>query len=218
MADIRKKTDAILVPPYDHPDIILGQGTQALELEEQVEALLAQSTLETPHETMKKKLDAVIAPIGGGGMMSGICTALYGTGIKCFGAEPSFQGANDAQIGLKQGKRITKVSTLTIADGVRTPVGEIPWTVISDSQKLHGIYSVTEEQIKAALKLLMERAKLFVEPTAALGLAVVLYNEDFRRMVQEEAGERGWNIGVFLSGGNTTMEAIAKLFNSPKAG
>jgi threonine dehydratase len=214
VADIMKETGATLVPPYDHPDIILGQGTQALEFEEQVATLLA----EHPERGIpgKKKLDAVIAPVGGGGMMSGICTALHGTGIKCFGAEPSFQGANDAERGLKEGRRIPKVSSLTIADGVRTPVGLIPWSIISDPEKLSGIHSVTEDQIKAALRLLMERAKLFVEPTAALGLAVVLYNEEFRKLVENEGGEEGWNIGIVLSGGNTTMEALAKLFQTPE--
>ena len=124
----------------------------------------------------------------------------------------SLQVANDAEMGLKQGERITKVKSLTIADGVRTPVGKIPWSVISDKEKLEGIYSVSEEQIKGALKLAMERAKLFIEPTSAVPLAVVLYNEEFRKYVQEQAGEEGWNIGVVLSGGNTTMEALAKIF------
>ncbi|KAK3714483.1 hypothetical protein LTR37_007789 [Vermiconidia calcicola] len=212
--EVIANTGATLVPPYDHPDIILGAGTQALELEQQVEDLLAQQ----PDLGIRGrgKLDAVIAPIGGGGMLSGICTALHGTGVKVFGAEPSFDGANDAEIGLKQGKRIEKVSTLTIADGLRTSVGAIPWSIISDKEKLDDIYSVTEEQIKAALKLLMERAKLFVEPSAAVSLAVVLYNESFRQMVQRKAGEEGCNIGVVLSGGNTTMEAMAKLFAAPE--
>ncbi|KAF2482841.1 pyridoxal-phosphate dependent enzyme-domain-containing protein [Neohortaea acidophila] len=205
-----KDTGATLIPPYDHPNIILGQGTQALELEQQVEDLLFRdSSLGVPG---KQKLDAVIAPIGGGGMLSGICTALAGTGIIVFGAEPNFEGANDAEMGLKQGTRIEKVKTLTIADGLRTPVGEIPWSIISDKTKLQGIYSVTEEQIKSALRLVMERAKLFIEPSAAVPLAVVLYNEDFRKLVEEQAGPGGWNVGVILSGGNTTVEAIAKLF------
>jgi threonine dehydratase len=129
---------------------------------------------------------------------------------------PMFSRTNDAERGLKQGKRIESVKTLTIADGLRTPVGEIPWTIISDKEKLEGIYSVTEDQITAALKLLMERAKLYVEPSAAVSLAVVLYNEDFRKMVEAAAGEDGWNIGVVLSGGNTTLEALAKLFADPK--
>lgn len=210
VADVIKETGATLVPPYDHPDIILGQGTQALELEQQVEDVLLQVPfLGVPGRT---KLDAVIAPIGGGGMLSGICTALHGTGIKVFGAEPNFEGANDAERGLKEGTRIEKVKTLTIADGLRTPVGKIPWSVITDKEKLEGIYSVSEEQITAALRLAMERAKLFIEPSAAVPLAVVLFNEDFRKMVEREAGEAGWNIGIILSGGNTTLEAISKLF------
>ncbi|KAK5114597.1 hypothetical protein LTR85_010174 [Meristemomyces frigidus] len=214
VADVIKETGATLVPPYDHPDIILGQGTQALELEQQVEDMLAQDP--SLGISGKKKLDAVIAPIGGGGMLGGICVALHGTGIKVFGAEPEFEGANDAELGLKQDKRIESVKTLTIADGLRTPVGDIPWSIITDKQKLAGIYSVTEEQIKAALRLIMERAKLFVEPSAAVPLAVVLYNEEFRKVLGREAGEEGWNLGIVLSGGNTTMEAIAKLFEAPK--
>jgi threonine dehydratase len=123
--DVIKKTGATLIPPYDHPDIILGAGTQALELEQQAEELIdIDPSLGIQGKT---RLDAVIAPIGGGGMLSGICTALHGTGIKVFGAEPNVDGTNDAERGLKQGKRIESVKTLTIADGLRTPVGAIPW-------------------------------------------------------------------------------------------
>lgn len=212
--DVISKTGALLVPPYDHPDIILGQGTLALELEMQVEELLAKDTSEerVGIHASGRKLDAVIAPCGGGGMLSGVATALSGTGIKVFGAEPSFQGADDARRGLAAGKRIPAVKTLTIADGLRTPVGEIPWTVLSDKTKLAGMYAASEEQIKRAMRLLLERAKVFVEPSAAVPLAVVLYNEEFRRLVERESGDRGWNVGVVLSGGNTTVEAIAKLF------
>ena len=206
-----EETGATLVPPYDHPDIILGQGTQALEFEEQVAQLIKHRPECSVHPD-KLGLDAVIAPIGGGGMLSGIATALEGSGIKIFGAEPSFEGANDAEIGLQQGERVEQVKTLTIADGLRTPVGEIPWSVIAQKSKVEGIYSVDEEEIKAALRLLLERAKFFVEPSAAVGLAVVLYNQEFRRAVKQYAGEKGWNIGIILSGGNTTVEAIASLF------
>lgn len=212
--DIISRTGATLVPPYDHPDIILGAGTQALELEQQAEELLASNpSLGIPGHG---KLDAVIAPIGGGGMLGGICTALHGTGIRVFGAEPNFQGANDAERGLKQGLRIEQVKTLTIADGLRTPVGKTNWDIISDRSKLAGLFSVSEEEIKAALKLAMERAKLFIEPSAAVSLAVALFNEEFRRVVEREAGEEGWNVGVVLSGGNTTVEALAKLFAAPE--
>jgi threonine dehydratase len=192
---------ATTIPPYDHPNIILGQGTSALEFEKQV-------------EDMGSKLDAVIAPLGGGGLLSGIATALAGTGILVFGSEPRFQGANDGERGLREGKRITEVSTLTIADGLRTPVGVLNWSVISDKEKVQGVFSVTEEQIKKAMKLVLERMKVVVEPSACVPLAVVLYNEDFRRLVETKGGDKGWNIGVVFSGGNTTVEAIGKLFEA----
>jgi len=234
--EVRERTGAVLVPPYDHPDVILGQGTLALEMEEQVERMLSGgyrgNGLErggcsfavgegnggthedgaAQHNRKSKRLDAVIAPCGGGGMLSGVATALAGTGVRVFGAEPSFEGADDARRGLAQGRRIEKVKTLTIADGLRTPVGTIPWTVISDKDKVKDMFSVTESQIKSAMRLMLERAKLFIEPSAAVGVAVALYNEDFRQMVQEEAGEEGWNVGIVLTGGNTTVDAIAKLF------
>ncbi|KAH7053136.1 pyridoxal-phosphate dependent enzyme-domain-containing protein [Macrophomina phaseolina] len=209
--EVIARTGAILVPPYDHPDIILGQGTAALEFDDQVRKLVADKpALSVRPEA--QSLDVVITPCGGGGLLSGTATALSGTGIRVFGAEPSFEGADDARRGLKEGKRITTVKSLTIADGVRTPVGEFPWSVISDKNKVKGIFAVTEDQIKSAMRLLMERMKVFVEPTAALGLAVCLYNEEFRRLAEQEAGEQGWNVGIVLSGGNTTMEAIGKLF------
>lgn len=225
--DVIRDTGAVLVPPYDHPDIILGQGTMALELEEQAEALIREDLALSVHHqgnqdvtngdrnsmaSKSRHLDAVIAPIGGGGMLSGIATALHGSGTYVFGAEPSFEGADDACRGLAAGKRIHTVSTLTIADGLRTPVGEIPWTIISDTSKVRGVYAVTEEQILQAMKLVLERMKAFVEPSAVVGLAVALYNEEFRSLVEREGGEEGWDIGIVLSGGNTTTEAIGKMF------
>jgi len=203
--DIQADTGAVLVPPYDHPDIILGQGTLALEFEKQVAEM---------QSGKGHGLDAVIAPCGGGGMLSGVATALISTGVAVFGAEPSFEGADDARRGLAADppKRVESVKTLTIADGLRTPLGEITWTVISDKTKVRGMFSVSEEQIKSAMRLLLERAKLFIEPSGAVGLAVALYDEEFRKIAEEEGGEEGWNVGIVLSGGNTTVEAIAKLF------
>ncbi|KAL8916200.1 MAG: hypothetical protein Q9208_008652 [Pyrenodesmia sp. 3 TL-2023] len=235
--DVIKKTGAVLVPPYDHPNIILGQGTMALELEEQVRDLVkedaslsshgtrgmrldGQPTMngssahgkETSRERLAGHLDAVIAPLGGGGMLSGIATALHGTGTKVFGAEPSFQGADDGRRGLEANERVTSVKTLTIADGLRTPVGVLNWTVISDKSKVKGVFSVTEEQILSAMRLVVERMKVFVEPSAVVGLAVCLYDEGFRKIVEQEGGEEGWDVGIVLSGGNTTLEAISKMF------
>ncbi|KAJ4982951.1 Serine racemase [Stagonosporopsis vannaccii] len=209
------ETGAVFVPPYDHPDIILGQGTMAIEFERQVADLLSgqANTIEE-----KKGLSAVITPCGGGGMLSGNAIALQGTGIKVFGAEPDFEGADDAKRGVEGGERITEVSTLTIADGLRTPLGEWTWKVISDKSLVSGLYTVTEENIRNAMRLVLERMKCFVEPSAAVGLATVLYNEDFRKMVEAEAGDDGWNIGVILSGGNTTVQAIGNLYSSAGQG
>lgn len=227
---VLERTGGVLVPPYDHEDIILGQGTVGVELEGQVRGLLAgegedeEEGAEGGRRRRKRKrregqvLDAVVAPLGGGGLLSGIATAMEGTGTRVFGAEPSFQGADDGRRGLASGERVTSVSSLTIADGLRTPVGVLPWSVISDKEKVQGVFAVSEEQIKAAMRLVMERMKVVVEPSAAVGLAVVLYDEDFRRLVETEGGEEGWDVGVVLSGGNTTVEAVGGLFAGAGAG
>jgi threonine dehydratase len=227
-----KKTGAALIPPYDHPDIILGAGTLGLEMQAQVAQMLASSSESTtlgawtqpkcsyataagdhgPKPGRKKGLDAIIAPCGGGGMLSGTALSCAGTGIFVFGAEPSFQGANDCARGLSAGRRIERVSTLTIADGLRTPVGAIPWSIISKPEMVRAVYSVSEEQIKGALRLVLERMKMVVEPSAVVGLAVALYNEEFRGLVEREAGDGGGDLGVVLSGGNTSLEALAEIF------
>ena len=133
-----KETGAILVPPYDHPDIILGQGTAGLELEKQVEDLLKASGDETDPRG-DSTLNAVITPLGGGGLLAGIATYFSSKpSTYVFGPEPSFEGGDDDRRGLARGSRISTVSTLTIADGLRTPVGEVSWTVISDQKKVRG--------------------------------------------------------------------------------
>lgn len=207
-----KETGAILVPPYDHPDIILGQGTAALELENQVEDLLKASGDEI-NPRGGSTLNAVITPLGGGGLLAGTATYFSSKpSTYVFGAEPSFEGGDDGRRGLACGSRISTVSTLTIADGLRTPLGEVTWTVISDQKKVRGVFAVTEEQIKEAMTLILERLKVFIEPSAAVPLAVILFDEEFRQIAEKEGGEKGWDVGVILSGGNTTVEAICRLY------
>ncbi|KAK1222355.1 hypothetical protein PQX77_014805 [Marasmius sp. AFHP31] len=208
--EVIEKTGARFIPPYNHPDIILGQGTMALELEEQVKDLDANSD-DIGLGRGSGLLDAVVSPLGGGGMLSGIATALSGTGTRVFGSEPSFQGGDDGRRGLAEGKRITSVATLTIADGLRTPLGEVNWTIISDKSKVEGVYSVGEEEIKRAMKLLLERLKVLVEPSSCVPFAVVLFDEGFRRECVRLNVTR---LGIILSGGNTTVEAISKLFGT----
>lgn len=244
--EVRRETGALYIPPYDHPDIILGQGTMALELEEQAAELIRRNpNLSVHHKSIHTRLDshsandtsppskcpagaspfgphhldAVIAPLGGGGMLSGIATALHPTPTRVYGAEPSFEGCDDGRRGLASSppKRITHVSSLTIADGLRTPVGEIPWSIISDKTYVKGVFAVTEDQIKAAMRLVLERMKVLVEPSAVVGLAVALFDEEWRREVEREGGEDGWDVGVVLSGGNVAVEAIAALFMKEEA-
>lgn len=206
-----KETGARLVPPYDAADIILGQGTMALELESQV----AQAISNTPSlggPNHQNSLHAVITPCGGGGMLSGNALAFNPTQTLVFGAEPSFQDADDARRSLAAGERIPSVKSLTIADGLRTPLGELNFKIVSDPANVAGIYAVTERNIRDAMRLVLERMKCVVEPSAVVGLAVILYNEEFRKRVEREGGEDGWNVGVVLSGGNTTVEAVMKIF------
>ncbi|KFY79672.1 hypothetical protein V498_08928 [Pseudogymnoascus sp. VKM F-4517 (FW-2822)] len=208
VADVIASTGATLIPPYDHPHVMIGQGTAGLELQGQV--------VEAQKEGGKGEggLNGIITPCGGGGLLSGTAMSAEGTGIAVFGAEPEFEGADDCKRGLAAGKRIEVVKSLTIGDGLRTPVGAWPWKVISDTKLVRGVYSVTEEQIKDTLRLVLERMKVVVEPSAVVGLAVALWNEDFRRLVEKEQGEEVWDLGVVFTGGNVNLEGLGKLFEA----
>jgi threonine dehydratase len=223
--EVIKETGARLVPPYDHPDIMLGQGTLGIEMQEQVERMIGEGGQGQPKCSFalkgegraNKGLDAIITPCGGGGMLSGTALSCEGTGILVFGAEPEHEGADDCKRGMEQGKRIESVRTLTIADGLRTPVGTYPWSVIYERKLVRQVFSVTEDQIKKALRLVLERMKLVIEPSAVVGLATALYNEDFRRLVEREGGEEGWDLGIVFSGGNVSVEALGKMFEASAA-
>ena len=220
---VMEETGARLVPPYDHPDIMLGQGTMGLEFQRQVADIMAAEGLDgmrAPSAVVQRGnarggLDAIMTPCGGGGMLSGVALSCEGTGIKVFGSEPMFEGADDAKRGYESGKRIESVSTLTVADGLRTPVGVFPWGVIYERKLVSGFFSVSEDEILAAMKLVFERFKMVVEPSACVPLAVALFDEDFRSMVEREAGEEGWDLGLVFSGGNVGVETVGKLFGAP---
>ena len=125
LAHIQELTGATFIPPYDAVNTILGQGTAFLELLDQAPEPLA----------------AVIAPVGGGGLLAGTALAAEGTGVRVFGAEPS--GADDCFQGLKEGKRREDVTPNTIADGLRTPVGVINFPIIQE--KVEKIIVVSDE-------------------------------------------------------------------------
>ncbi len=194
-AQIAAETGARLVPPYNHPDVILGQGTVALELQDQV-----------------KGLDAIIAPCSGGGLLSGVALACEGTGIRVFGAEPEFEGADDGRRRFKTGERVTHVKSGTVADGLIGVVGTIPWSIIYERRLVSDMFAVSEAQILEATKLILERLKVVVEPSAAVPLAVALFNEDFRKMVENVAGDAGWDVGLVLSGGNISLDRLSQLY------
>lgn len=157
-AQVQAQTGARLIPPYDHPHIILGQGTAALELEAQFHAL-------TPEEP--RHLHAVITPLGGGGLLSGTALTFSSPSTSnptqktlVFGAEPTYQGADDGRRGIAQGARVESVKSMTIADGLRTPVGAIPWGIIYERGLVKGVYGVGEGEIVKAMRLVWERMKI----------------------------------------------------------
>lgn len=175
-------TGGTLIPPYDHPDVIAGQGTAALEL-------LSDTS----------DLDAIVAPVGGGGLLSGFCVASRGTDsrIRVFGAEPL--GADDAARSKAAGVWLPQTAPSTIADGLLTSMGQLTWPIIRD--QVERVLTVTEPQIVAAMRLVWERMKLVIEPSAAVGVAVVL-SDEFRAL----AGIR--RVGVVLCGGNVTLDRL----------
>ncbi|KAK9415642.1 putative Pyridoxal-phosphate dependent enzyme-domain-containing protein [Seiridium unicorne] len=245
-AKVIEETGARLIPPYDHPDIVLGQGTLGLELQEDAARLMSEADVDDQEgmadkgqggrcsfaapvtkesrgqsggssHKKEKGLDIVLAPCGGGGMLSGVALSCEGTGIRVFGCEPSFEGADDAKRGFESGQRVETVKTLTIADGLRTPVGTVPWSIIYGRRLVEGFYSVTEAEIKSALRLVLERFKMIVEPSACVPLAVALYNEDFRALVEREFGEQGADVGIVFSGGNLDLDVLAKIVAEGKS-
>jgi len=178
---ILEETGANLVPPFDHPMIMAGQGTTALELLDEV-----------------AEMDALIAPVGGGGLLSG-CAVIakdLKPGIRIFGAEP--EGANDTFLSFQAGERVT-VNPDTIADGLRAPrPGELTFPVIR--RLAEAIVLVTDDELRATVKFLLSRLKILVEPSGAAAAAAVLHRKlpaDIR------------TVGVVLSGGNVDFEQLA---------
>ena len=179
------ETGATFIAPYDHPAVIAGQGTIAMELLEQV-----------------ADLDAIIVPVGGGGMISGITIAARALrpGIKIIGVEPLAVG--DAAQSKRLGIRQSATGGVTLADGLRTSLGDLTWPVVRDL--VDSVVTVSEDEIVHALRLVYERMKVVIEPSAAVGVAAAIgplrERDDFQRA------------GVILCGGNIDAELLAQLF------
>jgi len=179
-AEVQAATGAEFVHPYNDPRVIAGQATCSRELLEQVEGL-----------------DAVIAPIGGGGMVSGCCLTLstLAPGVAIYGAEP--EQADDAARSLKAGHIIADDAPVTVADGLKVPLKELTWHFVR--AHVTDILTAGEQEIIDAMRLTWERMKIVMEPSCAVPLAVMLKNPDIF------AGKR---VGVIITGGNVDLDRL----------
>ena len=180
MERVRGASGADVVHPYDDHRVVAGQATCARELLEQVDGL-----------------EVVVAPIGGGGLVSGTCLTLAAVApeVEMVAAEPA--QADDAMRSLAAGRLIADDAPETIADGLKTPLGDLTWHIVS--RHVSAILTVTEEEIVAAMRLAWERLRLVVEPSSAVALAMVL------RHPERFAGHR---VGIVITGGNVDLDHL----------
>lgn len=180
-----------LIPPYDHPDVIAGQGTSAKELLEEV-----------------GQLDALFVPLGGGGLLSGSALAArsLSPGCKIFGVEP--EAGNDGQQSFRSGSIVHINTPKTIADGAQTQhLGEYTFAIIREN--VDDILTVSDQELVKCMHFLAERMKVVVEPTACLGSAGALLKKE------ELVGKK---VGIILSGGNVDMKRYATLISGKEDG
>ncbi|WP_297840197.1 beta-hydroxyaspartate dehydratase BhcB [uncultured Roseibium sp.] len=176
-AEVEARTGAEFVHPYNDPRVIAGQGTCSKELMEQTDGL-----------------DAVVAPIGGGGMVSGTCLTLSNLApeVKIFAAEP--EQADDAARSFKAGHIIADDAPETVADGLKVPLKELTWHFVSNH--VTDILTASEQEIVDAMRLIWARMKIVMEPSSAVPLATILKNRDVF------AGKR---VGIIITGGNVDL-------------
>lgn len=173
-------TGASFVPPYDHPDIIAGQGTAGLELFEQI-----------------GPVDLVLVPVGGGGLLAGVSAAIKALSpqTQVIGVEPA--GADDAYRSFYSGERVTEHQPDTIADGLRTTLGVLNFDMIR--RHVDAIVTVDDEAIREAMALYMTRAKEVVEPSGIIGLAAIMAGV---------IDVRAKRVAIILSGGNVDLTRL----------
>ena len=179
-AQVQARTGADFVHPYNDPRVIAGQATCSRELLEQVEGL-----------------EAVVAPIGGGGMISGTCLTVstVAPGVKVYAAEPL--NADDAARSFRAGHIIADDAPETVADGLKVPLKELTWHFVKTYAA--DVLTATEDEIIAAMKLTWTRMKIVIEPSCAVPLAVILKNPEVFR---------GKRVGVIITGGNVDLDKL----------
>ena len=180
MEEVINKTGCTFIHPYNRFDIIAGQGTAAMELLEEI-----------------PDLDIIMAPVGGGGLISGtsIFTRGFNSGIKVWAGEP--EGADDAYRSLKSGYIIPSENPKTIADGLLTSLGDLTFKAIQEN--VDEIRLCSEENIVKAMRLVWERMKIIIEPSSAVPLGALLQNP---------GGWEGQRVGIIISGGNVELSAL----------
>jgi len=179
-AQVQAETGAAFVHPYNDPRVIAGQATCSMEMLGQVDGL-----------------DAVVAPIGGGGMVSGTCLTLSAVAshVKIYAAEP--EQADDAARSLRAGRIIADDAPVTVADGLKVPLKELTWHFVS--RHVTDILTASERDIVEAMRLIWHRMKIVMEPSSAVPLAAILKNGEIF------AGRR---VGVIVTGGNVDLGAL----------
>ena len=179
-AEMVAKTGADFVHPYNDSRVIAGQATCSRELMEQVEGL-----------------ECLVAPIGGGGMISGTCPTVSSTapGVKIYAAEP--QQADDAYRSFKAGHIIADDAPVTVADGLKVPLKDLTWHFVKNY--VTDILTASEAEIIEAMKLTWTRMKIVIEPSCAVPLATILKNPDVFR---------GRRVGVIITGGNVDLDTL----------
>ena len=180
---IVEETGARFIHPYDDPGIIAGQATSAMEFIQDI-----------------PDLGIIIGPVGGGGLMSGICLSarIWSPETRLIGAEP--KGADDAYRSLKAGHIIPSIEPDTIADGLLTSLGEINFQILS--RELERIITVSEENIIQTMRLIHEHLGMMVEPSGAVSLAALL---------EDEIDIQDKKIGIMISGGNISADRFVEL-------
>jgi threonine dehydratase len=184
LQDIVDKTGATFIHPYDNDEVITGQATCVKEI---IEAM--------------PDIDIVVTPVGGGGLLSGTCLGAhyFKPGLKVYAGEP--EGAADAVLSIQSGKVEKAPFVNTIADGLLTTLSERTLEIIQ--AHVADILLVSEDEIKAALRLVYERMKIIIEPSCAVPLAAVLKNADFFK---------GKKVGIILTGGNVDLSKFKDWF------
>lgn len=186
LAKMAQETGSTIIHPYDNERVIAGQGTAALELIEEI-----------------ADLDVILAPVGGGGLISGTGIAAKGLNdrIRVLAAEPEM--ADDAYRSIQKGEIIPSTNPNTIADGLLTSLGRITFPIIQ--QHVEQIITVSEAAIIESMKFIWERSKIIIEPSAAVAVGVLW---------EKKADLSGLNVGVILSGGNVDLEQLPWQFRA----